>query len=115
MFCSDSDICVAHTHTVSFRPYLQKIELDINDLSNYRPVTNLTLTHLPKIIERAMLDQLVPLLEEVGVVPHYQSAYRKFHSTEVALCKILDDLVRTLAMRRPLFWFFLICLLLLIQ
>ena len=51
------------------RPYLKKIGLDINDLSNYRPVTNLT--HLSKIIERAMLDQLVPFLEEVGVVPRY--------------------------------------------
>ena len=40
-----------------------------------------------------MLDQLVPFLEEVGVVPRYQSAYRKLHSTETALCKIHDDLV----------------------
>ena len=73
------------------RPYLKKIGLDINDLSNYRPVTNLT--HLSKIIERAMLAQLVPFLKEVGVVPRYQSAYRKLHSTETALCKIHDDLV----------------------
>ena len=72
-------------------PYLKKIGLDINDLSNYCPVTNLT--HLSKIIERAMLDQLVPFLEEVGVVPRYQSAYRKLHSTETAFCKIHDDLV----------------------
>ena len=54
--------------------YLKKIGLDVNDLSNYRPVTNLT--HLSKIIERAMLGQLVPFLEEVGVIPCYQSAYR---------------------------------------
>ena len=73
------------------RPYLKKIGLDVNDLSNYRPVTNLT--HLSKIIERAMLDQLVPFLEEVGVVPRYQSAHRKLHSIETALCKIHDDLV----------------------
>ena len=73
------------------RPYLKKIGLDINDLYNYRPVTNLT--HLSKIIEWAMLDQLVPFLEEVGVVPRYQSTYRKFYSTETALCKIRDDLV----------------------
>ena len=73
------------------RPYLKKIRLDVNDLSNYRPVTNLT--HLSKIIERAMFDQLVPFLEEVGVVPRYQSAYRKLHSIETALCKINDDLV----------------------
>ena len=70
------------------QPYLKKIRLDVKDLSNYRLVTNLT--HLSKIIERAMLDQLVPFLEEVGVGPRYQSAYRKFHSTETALCKIHD-------------------------
>ena len=52
------------------RPYLKKVGLDVNDLSSYHPVTNLT--HLSKIIERAMLDQLVPFLEEVGVVPLYQ-------------------------------------------
>ena len=40
-----------------------------------------------------MLDQQVPFLEEVGVVPRYQSAYRKLHSTKTALCKIHDDLV----------------------
>ena len=70
---------------------VKKIGLDVNNLSNYHPVTNLT--HLSKIIERAMLDQLVPFLEEVGVVPRYQSAYRKLYSTETALCKIHDDLV----------------------
>ena len=88
------------------RPYLKKIGLDVNDLSNYSPLTNLT--HLSKIIERAMPYQLVPFLEEVVVVPCYQSAYRKFHSTETALCKIHN------AMGRPLFWF-LIYLLVLIQ
>ena len=62
------------------RPYLKKIGLDVNDLSNYRPVTNLT--HLSKIIERSMRDHLVPFLEKVGMVPHYQSAYRKLHSTD---------------------------------
>ena len=53
----------------------------------------MNLTHLSKIIERAMHDHLVPFLEEVGVVPRYQSAYRKLHSTETALCKIHDVLV----------------------
>lgn len=73
------------------RPYLKKIGLDVDNLGNYRPVTNLSF--LSKIIERAMLDQLMPFLEEVGVIPRCQSAYRKFHSTETALCKIHNDLV----------------------
>ena len=72
-------------------PYLKKIELDVNDLSNYHPVMNLT--HLSEIIERAVLHQLVPFLEGVGVVPRYQSAYRKLYSTETALYKIHNDLV----------------------
>ena len=80
------------------RPYLKKIGLDANDLSIYRPVTNLT--HFSKIIEWAMLDQLVPFLEEVGVVPRYQSAYRKLHSTATALCKIHNDLVSNTCHRK---------------
>ena len=76
------------------QPYLKKIGLDINDLSNYHPITNLI--HLSKIIDGAMLDHLVSLLEEVGVVPRYQSRYRKLHSTETALCKIHDDLVNNM-------------------
>ena len=73
------------------RPYLKKVGLDTNDMSNYRPFTNLS--HLSKIMERAILDQLVPFLERVGAIPLCQSAYRKFLSTETALCKIYNDLV----------------------
>ena len=106
-------------------PYLKKVGLDVNDLSNYRPVTNLT--HLSKIIERAMLDQLVPFLEEIGVVPRYQSAYKKLHSTETALCKIHDNSVSNTYCGKASLLFlldlclniiihsFLICQLLLIQ
>ena len=65
---SDEGHFVATEKRGLIRPYLKKIGLDINDLSNYRPVTNLT--HLSKIIERDMLDQLVPFLEEVAMVPH---------------------------------------------
>ena len=56
----DGDHFVATEKWDLIRPYRKKIGLDINDLSNYRPVTNLT--HLSKIIERAMLDELVPFL-----------------------------------------------------
>ena len=73
------------------RPYLKKPGLDTEDLKNYRPVSNLS--YLSKIVERAMLDQLLPFLEQSEIISRYQSAYRKFHSTETALCKIHDDLV----------------------
>lgn len=73
------------------RPHLKKIGVDRNEMANYRPVSNLT--YLSKIMERAILDQLRPFLEQCGVISQYQSAYRKFHSTETALCKIYNDLV----------------------
>ena len=47
-----------------------------------------------------MLEQLVPVLEEAGVIPHCQSAYRRFHSTETALCKIYNDFVHTICLGR---------------
>ena len=72
-------------------PSLKKPGLDCENMANYRPVSNLTF--LSKIIERAMLDQLNPLLVQNGVIPVVQSAYREFHSTETALCKIHNDLV----------------------
>ena len=78
------------------RPGLKKVGLDKEELTNYRPISNLSL--LSKYIERAMLDQLVPFLEQVEAISKYQSAYRKFHSTETALCKIHDDLVQNACM-----------------
>ena len=78
------------------RPGLKRTGLDKEVLSNYRPVSNLSL--LSKYIERAMLEQLVPFLEQVEAISKYQSAYRKFHSTETALCKIHDDLVQSVCL-----------------
>ena len=80
------------------RSHLKKVGLDIEDLANCRPVTNLS--YLSKMEECAMLEQLVPFLEEAGVIPHCQSAYRRFHSTETALCKIYNDLVHTICLGR---------------
>ena len=48
------------------RPGLKKVGLDRELLTNYRPISNLSL--LSKYIERAMLDQLVPFLEQVNAV-----------------------------------------------
>ena len=70
---------------------LKKLGLDVEDMNSFRPVSNLSF--LSKIVERAMLDQLLPFLEENKIIPKNQSAYRQFHSTETALCKIHNDLV----------------------
>lgn len=78
------------------RPYLKRTDLGREDLSSYPPVSNLS--YLSKIVERAILDQLLPILEHLEVISRYQSAYRKFHSTETALCKIHNDLVNNVCL-----------------
>ena len=78
------------------RPYLKKADLNNEELSNYRPVSNLSF--LSKIIEHAILDQLMPFLEQSDAISKYQSAYRKFHSAETALLRIHSDLVENVCM-----------------
>ena len=80
------------------RPYLKKADLNNEELSNYCPVSNLSL--LSKIIERAILDQLMPFLEQSDAISKYQSAYRKFHSAETALLKIHSDLVENVCIAK---------------
>ena len=84
-------IFVTSEKVALLRPLLKKPVLDIEDMNSFRPVSNLPF--LCKIVERAMLDQLLPFLEENRIIPQNQSAYRQFHSTENALCKIHNDLV----------------------
>ena len=90
--CFRESCFVSSEKLALLRPLLKKIGLDPEKLANYRPVSNLSF--LSKIIERAILHQLLPLLEANGVVPSLQSAYRKCHSTETALCKVYNDLVQ---------------------
>ena len=70
-------------------PILKKASLDANDLSNYRPVSNLSF--ISKILERAAYMQMSSYLQDNGLLPEKQSAYRKFHSTETALLDIMSD------------------------
>ena len=73
------------------RPSFKKAGLDIEDMNSYRPISNLSF--LSKIVERAILDQLLPVMEQNAIVSKYQSAYRELHSTETALCRIHNDLL----------------------
>ena len=84
-------IFVTSEKVALLRPMLKKPGLDVEDMNSFRPVSNLSF--LSKIVERAMLDQLLPFLEENRIIPKNQSAYRQFLSAEAALCKIHNDLV----------------------
>ena len=81
-------------------PLIKKDGLDANDPANYRPISNLNT--ISKIIERLCLTRLAPHIAATGHFNPLQSAYRKYHSTETALLKILDDLYRIIDDRRSL-------------
>ena len=80
------------------RPHIKGAGLDSEDMKNYRPISNLSF--LSKIIEYAILDQLRPFLEQNELISKYQSAYREFHSTETALCRVHNDLVTSVCSGR---------------
>jgi hypothetical protein len=84
--------------TAQVTPLIKKDGLDANDPANYRPISNLNT--ISKIIERLCLARLTPHIAATGHFNPLQSAYRKHHSTETALLKILDDLYRIIDDRR---------------
>ena len=60
------------------------------DVRNYRPISNLTF--MSKVVERLVCSQLVAYLEQNGLLPDLQSAYRRCRSTETAVLKVVADL-----------------------
>ena len=60
-------------------------------MKNYRPVSNLTF--VSKVVERLVLGRLVGCLQENNLMQVEQSAYRRNHSTETALLRVISDLL----------------------
>jgi len=58
---------------------------------NYRPLSNLTF--LSKLAEKAALQQYTNYVDYNDLLPDYQSAYRRFFSTETALIKLHNDIL----------------------
>ena len=59
---------------------LKKLTLNRDDMKNYRPVSNLSF--LSKILEKVVASRLNSHINSSHTSNDYQSAYRKFHSTE---------------------------------
>ena len=71
-------------------PLLKKQTLPKDDLSSYRPISNLNF--ISKILEKVIYARLCKHLESFPSLSCFQSAYRKLHSTETALLRIHNDL-----------------------
>ena len=70
-------------------PLLKKQGSDETKMDNYRPVS--TLPFLSKIIERVVNNRLSNYMERNNLLDPFQSAYRRFHSCETSLLKVLND------------------------
>ncbi len=75
-------------------PKLKKISLDHEIFKNFRPLSNLA--YLSKLIEKVAAEQLnahmtINVLHEI-----LQSAYKRYHSTETALLRVQNDILRAI-------------------
>ena len=80
--------------TAIVKALLKKPSLDHSNLKNYRPVSNLSF--LSKILEKVVLSQLSAYLSSNNLFCSSQSAYRAGQSTEAALLKVINDILRAL-------------------
>ena len=76
----------------------KKLTLDKEELSNYRPISNLSL--ISKIIERVVKSRLMDHLTSNSLLNSHQSAYCKHHSTETALLYMHDHLISAIGSQK---------------
>ena len=71
------------------RPEIKKPGLDPDNIKHYRPISNLTF--LSKVIEKLVVRRLLRYLESCNLMPKLQSGFRKGHSTETVLLRLISD------------------------
>ena len=71
-------------------PLLKKDNLDLL-FNNYRPISNLQF--VSKLTGRAVFNQMHDHMVMNALYPVLQSSYRKQHSTETALLKVMNDII----------------------
>ena len=75
-------------------PLLKKASLDSETFKNFRPVSNLA--YISKIVEKVVDNCTSDHMELHNLHDEFQSAYRKFHSTETALLRLHNDIMQAI-------------------
>ena len=88
---AEGSIPLSQRHAI-ITPRLKKTNADPSGAKKYRPISNLTF--MSKLVESLVCRQLVAHLERHGLIPTLQSAYRRGHSTETAVLKVVSDILR---------------------
>ena len=83
-------IFVSTWKTSIIKPLLKKQGLELVT-SSYRPVSNLPF--LSKLLEKCAMDRFNEHRGLNNLLPDYQSAYRKWHSCETSLLKLVNDIL----------------------
>jgi hypothetical protein len=87
-------VCPDHFKSSLVLPHLKKANLDKEELSNYRPISNLSF--LSKLTERIVKTRLTNHLSSNALLNSFQSAYTKFHSTESTLLAVNDHIINAI-------------------
>ena len=74
------------------KPTIKDRKGDLDELSNYRPVSNIPF--LSKIIEKVVSTQLNSYLDKNELYCNKQSGYRKYHSCEILNVKMFDKILK---------------------
>ena len=75
-------------------PILKKNNSAIDELNSYRPISNLTV--LSKLVERPCYKQLMSYLNDNDLLPVSESAYRRHHSTETVILRMMSDFLTSM-------------------
>lgn len=81
----------SHLKVAKLRPLLKKPSLDHTQFSNYRPVSNLSF--ISKAIEKYVAKQLFSYINKNKLNETFQSVYKQYHSTEMALVRVHNDIL----------------------
>jgi len=76
------------------KPKLKKPSLDSEFLKNFRPISNLRL--ISKSVEKVVAVRLQSHLNDNDFHEPFQSAYKQGHSTETALVRVQNDILRSI-------------------